>query len=132
MTLAFRKAAPGDDALLTSIARAAKAGWGYPAEWLRVWEASLEISAAYIERGIVRIAVHDGEAVGFYALVRRDAGWLLDHFWVMPASQGQGVGRAMFEHAMENVRALGPDGVVVIEADPNAAGFYERMGARER
>jgi hypothetical protein len=36
----------------------------------------------------------------------------------------------MFEHVVERVRALRP-GVLVIESDPNAAGFYVRMGARE-
>jgi hypothetical protein len=34
----------------------------------------------------------------------------------------------MFAHALEQVRAVRP-GVMVIEADPYAAGFYARLGA---
>lgn len=45
------------------------------------------------------------------------------------AAQGRGAGRALFEHALEQARAAGP-GTVRIEADPGAAGFYARMGAR--
>jgi hypothetical protein len=37
----------------------------------------------------------------------------------------------MYGHALQQVRAIQP-GVVVIEADPYAAGFYARMGARRK
>lgn len=36
---------------------------------------------------------------------------------------------ALFEHALRTAASLGA-GVVGIEADPNAEGFYRRMGAR--
>jgi hypothetical protein len=39
------------------------------------------------------------------------------------------VGRALFEHSVEQARALGFCSLH-IESDPNAEGFYERMGAR--
>ena len=42
---------------------------------------------------------------------------------------GRGIGRALFEHAVEQTRRLGHRSLK-IEADPNAAGFYIRMGAR--
>jgi GNAT superfamily N-acetyltransferase len=42
---------------------------------------------------------------------------------------GRGVGRALFEHALEQARRLGHR-TLRIEADPNAEGFYTRMGAR--
>ena len=130
MTLAFREANPGEAELLTALARKSKAGWGYPAAWQEAWASSLLVTPDYMEREVVRVAVRGGDVIGFYALVRREGGWLLDHFWVDPRWQGRGVGRSMFEHAVQHVRAAGP-GVVVIEADPNAAGFYARMGARE-
>lgn len=129
--LEFRNATQSDAAALTALARDAKASWGYPAAWQAAWAQSLQVTPDYIGREVVWLAVHDGDIAGFYALVARGQGrWLLDHFWVRPAWQGQGVGRAMFEHVVERVRALRP-GVLVIESDPNAAGFYVRMGARE-
>ena len=41
---------------------------------------------------------------------------------------GRGIGRALFEHAIAQARISDAD-LIQIEADPNAAGFYERMGA---
>ena len=42
---------------------------------------------------------------------------------------GTGLGRKLFGHAMRRAQELGA-GTVTIEADPNAEGFYRRMGAR--
>jgi GNAT superfamily N-acetyltransferase len=43
---------------------------------------------------------------------------------------GQGLGRLLFEHALE--RCKGQDiHSLLIEADPNAQSFYEKMGARK-
>ena len=71
----------------------------------------------------------DGEAVGFYSLSRALDRMGLEHLWVLPKAMRRGVGRALFVHAVERVRALGFE-TLEIESDPNAAGFYERMGAR--
>ena len=67
--------------------------------------------------------------MGVYALLFSGADCELEHFWVMPTHMGAGVGRALFEHAVERCRAIGSRRLW-INADPNATGFYERMGAR--
>ena len=72
-------------------------------------------------------AVVDVRVVGFYSLV--GGGAVLDPLWVLPGWMGQGIGRTLFEHAVRRAGALGV-AVVGIEADPNATGFYRRMGAR--
>ena len=41
---------------------------------------------------------------------------------------GRGVGRSLFLHALERTRALGFR-ALEIESDPNAEGFYLRLGA---
>jgi len=53
----------------------------------------------------------------------------LEHLWVLPAWIGTGLGRTLFEHAMRRAQKLGAR-VLTIESDPNAEGFYRRMGAR--
>ena len=40
---------------------------------------------------------------------------------------GKGVGRRLFLHAVETARGRGYK-TLQLEADPNAVGFYERMG----
>ena len=126
----MRRALAGDSERLTDIARIAKAHWGYPEAWLTAWKPILSVTPDYVERQLVYVAALGHELVGFYALEPRGDRWSLEHFWVDPRWHGRGVGRFMFGHALENIRAIRP-GVLLIEADPYAAGFYARMGARQ-
>lgn len=115
---------------LTAIAQAAKAHWGYPAAWLARWQPVLTLNPAFIAEHEVYVGVEGEELVGFYALGEgAESGQMeLEHMWVKPQWMGRGVGRTLFEHAAKTARALGAT-VLLIEADPHAAGFYERMGA---
>jgi predicted N-acetyltransferase YhbS len=70
-----------------------------------------------------------GDPVGFYALVGGGSVLELEHLWVLPEFIGRGVGRALFEHAIRKAASLGAE-ALRLEADPNAEGFYRRMGAR--
>jgi GNAT superfamily N-acetyltransferase len=128
--LEIRRAAPDDAARLTAIARAAKAHWRYPTAWLAAWEPVLTITPDYIRREIVFVGMRDGKPIGFYVLEPRGERWSLEHMWVEPGEHGRGAGRSLFTHALGTVRVLRP-GVLVIESDPFAAGFYARMGARQ-
>ena len=127
--LEIERAQPGDADTLTRIAFAAKAHWGYPERWMERWRDTLTITPEFIRQNEIHVATVEGEQAGFYALVGE--GWriVLEHLWVLPERMGAGVGRALFEHAVRTAASLGA-GVVGIEADPNAEGFYRRMGAR--
>ena len=50
------------------------------------------------------------------------------HLWVLPEAMGRGAGRSLFSHAIERTRHLGFR-ELEIESDPNAEGFYRRIGA---
>ncbi len=108
---------------------AAKGHWGYPGRWMELWRPGLEVSPGFVRDNEVYVAVCRGEAAGFYALVGGGRGLDLEHLWVVPAWIGAGLGRTLFEHAMRRARELGAR-TVTIESDPNAEGFYRRMGAR--
>ena len=56
-------------------------------------------------------------------------GLQLDNFFLLPAHIGSGLGRLMWDEALRRAEAEGVERMT-LEADPNAAGFYERMGAR--
>jgi GNAT superfamily N-acetyltransferase len=128
----MRRGLPADSERLLQIARAAKAHWGYPEAWLVAWEPILRITPEYLLHRLVYVGALGDEMVGFYALEQRgEDHWSLEHFWVDPIWHGRGFGRHMYGHALDRVRAIQP-GVMVIEADPYAAGFYARMGARQR
>ncbi len=125
----IRRATPGDAAALTRIAFAAKGHWGYPERWISRWSETLTITPDFVSRNEVYAAHDEGKPVGFYALVERGRTIELEHLWVLPERIGTGVGRALFDHAVHRAASLGAE-AVKIEADPNAEGFYRRMGAR--
>jgi GNAT superfamily N-acetyltransferase len=135
----IRRAIPEEASTLTTIALEAKRFWGYPEHWIKHWESDLTISADFIRDHHVYVVEVDGEVRGFYALcVSGDAERTaesvrkaeLEHLWVTPDLIGTGIGKELFLDAMEKAAALAVRDVE-ISADPNAAGFYKRMGAMQ-
>jgi GNAT superfamily N-acetyltransferase len=123
------RATPSDAEALTRIAFVAKRYWGYPERWISQWKEALTITPDFVRRNEVYVAVVEREMVGFYALTGQGHKIELEHLWVTPEHIGTGVGRALFDHAVRRAGSLGAE-VLGIEADPNAEGFYRRMGAR--
>ena len=124
----LRRARSEDAATLTKIAHAAKGHWGYPETWIAAWRDVLTMRPEFIAENIAYCAVEDERAAGFYVLTTEGDRIHLDHLWVVPEAMGRGIGRALFEHAVAQAKNLGA-GSITIEADPNAEGFYKRMGA---
>src|SRR5947209_10067159 len=125
----IRRALPAEARALTRIAHAAKRHWKYPGAWIRLWRDALSLTPQFVERHPVYCAVAGASVLGFYALSGVGGTRELEHFWVLPAHIGRGVGARLFEHAVATLRA---DGVreLRIASDPYAEGFYLRMGAR--
>lgn len=124
-----RRARPEDADRLTAIAQAAKRHWGYPEALLQLWSADLALTPAFVARHPTYAAVEGVEIVGFYALSRAGDRFELEHCWVEPRHMRCGVGAALFDHAISRVRS-GGGSMLRIASDPNAEGFYRRMGAR--
>lgn len=125
---AIRSAVPEDAPALTRIAHSAKQHWGYPERWIKHWESDLTISEDFIRNNQVYVAERDDQICGFYALCIEDSKAELEHMWVAPAYIGGGVGKELFLDAMDRATTMNVR-QIQITADPNAAGFYERMGA---
>jgi predicted N-acetyltransferase YhbS len=128
----IRTARPDEADALTELAHRAKRHWGYPVEWIAAWQSALTLTPVYVTHHPVALAVAVDGPRGFYALEAPEGPtglWSLAHLWVEPAWHGRGLGRQLFRHAAHAVRQWGGAGLH-IEADPNAAGFYERVGAR--
>jgi len=129
-TVTIRRSSPEEAETLTTIALEAKRYWGYPEHWIKHWEADLTITPDFIRDNQVYVAEADGEIHGFYALCVNGDKAELEHMWVTPACIGTGVGKELFLDAMERAAALDVRDAE-LSADPNAAGFYERMGAKQ-
>jgi GNAT superfamily N-acetyltransferase len=118
-----RPAALADESGLRAIAEASKGYWGYDMERVRDWVAMLDFSRE------IWVAELCGEIVAWAALVPLRSGVCeLDDLWVEPRAIGTGIGTVLFRHAETRARELGAH-ALRWEAEPNAVGFYERMGA---
>ena len=71
--------------------------------------------------------MEDDRAVGFYLLTTESDGMHLDHLWIAPHAMGRGIGRALFEHAMEQARKVGQR-TLKIEAIPTPRVFTRGWG----
>lgn len=134
MDVQIRRARTDEADVLTEIAHAAKRHWGYPENWIEHWKADLTITPDFIRNNEMYAAVSGEEVLGCCAIVFSDSPTgdpraELEHMWIRPEHMGTGVGRALFLHVRERAADLK---VLVLEisADPNAEGFYQRMGAR--
>lgn len=128
-TVEIRAAHPDDAARLTEIAHAAKRHWGYSEDLMSLWRADLTVSPEFVAGHDVYCAVLNTEVLGFYALSHDGDAFELEHMWVGPPHMGRGIGALLFEHAARTVRSHGGS-VLEIASDPNAEGFYRKMGAR--
>lgn len=124
------RAKPVDAPVLTALAQAAKAQWGYPANWLAEWSEGLTITPGFIAEHPTYLALEAGVVVGFYAVVFADGTASLEHLWVAPERMRRGIGRLLFQHARACAREAGAAGLRIV-SDPNAAAFYRRCGARD-
>ncbi len=120
--------ARGDEAPeLAALAVRSKGHWPYPAEFLARFAATLGMSAEVIAANEVWVVTRDDELRGFCTLLHRADRTILDDLWLEPAEIGRGTGRLLFDHARSRAAAAGTR-VLEWEAEPYAAGFYERMG----
>lgn len=93
-------------------------------------EADIQVMKPLIRHGYLDavdlVAVRDvsGEMVGFLGAYGRR----IEMLFVAPEMRGKGVGRMLVEHAVDR---LGCDEVDVNEQNPQAVGFYLRMGFRQ-
>jgi GNAT superfamily N-acetyltransferase len=123
---AVRGARGGEAEALTALAVRSKAHWGYDEALMEMSRASLTVSDADIASGRVLVAERQGLPFG---VARVEPDGELGLMFVDPRTINRGVGRALFEAAVGLARHLGARRMAIL-ADPNAAPFYERMGAR--
>lgn len=125
----IRAAQPGEAGLLSRLAIASKAHWGYPEEWLEQWTDELSVAPGEVAPHFVHLAEEEGQVVGFYSLIPLSKDTVdLGHLFVLPGLLGRGIGRQLFEHLTALASSLGYRRLLIV-SDPYAATFYEHCGA---
>jgi GNAT superfamily N-acetyltransferase len=125
----IERANPEDAPVLTEIALASKAYWGYPQRLLDLWQVTLTVYPETIRNQQVYLIRQSGAPIAFYALIGHPPALDLDQLWVLPEWIGKGLGRELVEHALQSAALLGAARVDV-QSEPHAEGFYLHMGAR--
>ena len=126
----IRRALPMEANALTQIALSAKRYWGYPEQWMEIWTPQLTFTPEYFDKNESWVAVDNDQQIGFYTLLDSHGIAWMENLWVLPVYIGKGVGKQLFIHAIEQARQSGYK-TLQLEADPNAAGFYEKVGMRK-
>jgi GNAT superfamily N-acetyltransferase len=125
----FRIAVRADLPRLCELALAAKASWGYPAEWLKLWREDLRYDERTLAEQCVVVTELAGQLLGVCSVSSRGSDADLEGLWIDPAWLRRGLGRALLQEAMRRVARSGATRLHV-DSEPRAEGFYLRMGAR--
>ena len=125
--ISIRRVLPDEAKAMSKIALSAKSHWGYPERWMEIWTPLLTFSPEYFAEHESWAAVINNRPVAFYILQEKQGSAWIEDLWVLPEYMGQGVGRQLFLDAVSRARQMGYK-TLQLEADPNAVGFYEKMG----
>jgi GNAT superfamily N-acetyltransferase len=125
----IRPGRPDEGERLKEIAIAAKGFWGYEPAKVREWADRGDFTYERLAELTVFVAESDGRPIGWSSLVEPGERAWHEDLWVEPAWIGRGVGSALFRHSAAHAERLGAGGLEW-EAEPNALGFYEKLGAR--
>jgi GNAT superfamily N-acetyltransferase len=126
--LHIRQAQIGEADELTRLVMESKAHWDYTQEQLAMWRGELTVPSDVINAGQAYVGVIDGTLVAMMALIPAVMTWELSYFFVGPAWMKRGIGKSMFQFAIETAQKKGAR-AVRIDADPNAEPFYLSCGA---
>lgn len=115
---------------LSELCLRSKAVWGYDKAFMDACRAELTLTERDLRDSEMRVAEKDGEIVGVAQISLEGEVAHLEKLFIEPAAMRSGAGRALFAWCKTAARAKGAS-TMIIEADPDAAAFYRRMGARD-
>ncbi|WP_419907219.1 GNAT family N-acetyltransferase [Hoeflea sp.] len=115
--------------LLTELCHRSKAHWGYDDRFMEQSRQALTVNSERIAEGWVLVAERGGRLEGVAAIGPDEDGFEIDLFFIDPDAMGKGVGTRLFKALLDLARSRGIARLAIL-SDPNAAAFYERMGAQ--
>ncbi|MBB71146.1 MAG: GNAT family N-acetyltransferase [Legionellales bacterium] len=128
MTFTIRQAIPEDAEALTKLAKRSKAHWGYSADLIKAWEPDLTITPEFLVDAIAFVAEKNGKIAGFWARSCHNTDEVSQgYLFVESEFMGQGCATQLWQAVKCEAKNRGLTSFV-IEADPNAAEFYLKIG----
>ena len=128
MKLSLRKPRFADAEALSAMCLRSKASWGYPPDFIQACRRDLTLTRDEIRLGGLIMAERGDTLCGMARLTIDGREAELQMLFVEPEQMGRGVGRILFDWCLSEAvhrRAYR----MVLDSDPYAAPFYEKMGA---
>lgn len=124
----IREAKPDEFLDLNELAANSEAHWGYDEVFLNEFRTFYAINAEYLSENPTYVYLRDNQIVAFYSLVLKGRFCELEYFYVRSDFIGKGIGAALWDHMLKRCSLLEIE-VITLVTNPEAKGFYEKMGA---
>lgn len=125
----FRRAQIADSTILSNLAYKSKAYWGYTEDFIQQCKDkdALTVTKDYLEKNTVYLIENDNKVIAFYSFAINEQ--KLDALFLDPDYIGKGIGKIIWNHLLNKAKELELS-EFTIDSDPNAEGFYLKMGAK--
>lgn len=125
----IRPASAGEANLLSELAYASEAFWGYDTDFMSAFRAKYRVTEEQILSELVQVLEDEGAIVGFFYVMPNIEITELEFFYIAPQFIGKGYGEVLWQALMGFCRDREIAEIELVTS-PQAVGFYERMGAQ--
>jgi ribosomal protein S18 acetylase RimI-like enzyme len=125
----LRRARADEAGAIRDLIARSMAHWPHSPEYLKQAIDLMSLSGEDLQRDEAWVVTRDGAMIGFYRISLDGDRAEIEELHLDPAFIGRGLGRRLFEHAVERARAVGAT-VLEWSTDQYALGFYRAMGGR--
>lgn len=115
---------------LSALCFRSKAAWGYDKDFMEACRKELSIEPLDLRSTTIGVAEQRGRLIGVAQMKVMGSKADLLKLFVEPTTLRSGIGSELFAWVSGSAVSQGAD-CLLIEADPDAAPFYRRMGARD-
>jgi len=127
MPFELRALRPDELHAATALCLRSKAYWGYDDDFMAACKSELTLTEADLAEGHLIAALDGSGLAGVAQISVAPRETYLEKLFVDTDRIGSGLGRILFDWAVTAARNAGAKEMIV-EADPGATPFYERMG----
>ncbi|RAN36393.1 GNAT family N-acetyltransferase [Hyphomonas pacifica] len=114
---------------LSDMCLRSQASWGYDGKMLNTFRQDLTLNPEELETDALMVAEDKRGVAGMVQLsMNTDTLAQVKKLYVAPNRLGEGTGKMMYVWACRTAQENGAEDLLIV-SDPQAAGFYEHMGA---
>ncbi len=125
----IRRASTSEAAILTHIAIASEAYWGYDSEYMAEFKRQYSITEDFITHNPTYVLEME-EIIGFYGIIVNKNEAELEYLFIKPNYIGCGYGKLLWQHMINTSSELGIQRLTMVTS-PQAKDFYLKMGCSD-